>query len=149
MFPFRWSCRDWCRALVAFAVALLLGMAIWWTSPWITGHSEPWDADGRYYAWALFTAGFVATVFLPKAFWLVPIGVCIGQLLYGWYFVEPQGDALRLVGMVLMVVYSVAALAGAVGCVILIWLIRLPLGVLRFVLRQVRQVRRRGPLQSP
>jgi hypothetical protein len=96
--------------------------------------------------WALFTAGFMATVFLPKAFWLAPIGVCIGQLLYGWYFVEPQADALRLVGMVLMVVYSVAPLGGAVGCAILIWLIRFPLGVLRFVLRQVR---RRGPLQSP
>jgi hypothetical protein len=84
---------------VVFAMALLLGIAIWWTSPWITGQDEPWDADGRYYVWALFAAGFVATVFLPKAFWVAPIGVCMGQLLYGWYLIAPECDALRLLGI--------------------------------------------------
>jgi hypothetical protein len=44
LFPLGWSFRDSCRAFVVFAVALFLGMALWWTSPWITGHDEPWDA---------------------------------------------------------------------------------------------------------
>jgi hypothetical protein len=136
MFPFSWSFRDWCWAGVVLSVALLLGMAIWWTSPLFTGHEEPWDAQGRYYVWALFVAGFAATVFRPKAFWLAPVGVCIGQLVYCRYFFETEGDALWLLGMVLIVVYSIVALAGAVGCAMLIWLSRLPLGVVRFVLRK-------------
>ena len=83
MFPFSWSFRDWGHAVVVFAVGLLLGMAIWWTSPMFTGHEEPWDAEFRYYVGVLFLGGFVAAIFLPKAFWVAPIGVYVGQLLYG------------------------------------------------------------------
>jgi hypothetical protein len=139
MFPFSWSFRDWSWALVVFSVGLLLGMAIWWTSPVLTGHEEPWDAEGRYYIWALFVAGAVATVFLPKAFWVAPIGLYVGQLVYGLYLYEPVGASLWPLGMVLAVFYCLAALAGALACAVLLWLIGLPVRVVRFVLRRPQQ----------
>jgi hypothetical protein len=101
-----------------------------------TGHDEPWDAEGRYYVWALLVAGAVATISRPKAFLLAPVGVCIGQLLYCRTFFEAEADGLWLLGMMLIVVYSVVALVGAVGCAILMWLLRLPFGLVRFGLRR-------------
>ena len=99
-----------------------------------TGQEEPWDAEGRYYVGALFVAGFVATVFLPKAFWVAPIGVYVGQLLFGLYLYEPEGATLWPLGIVLAVFYCVAALAGALACAILMWLIRVLVTACRFVL---------------
>jgi hypothetical protein len=139
MFPFSWSFRDWFQAFVVFSVGLLLGMAIWWTSPVLTGHEEPWDAEGRYYVWALFVAGAVATGFLPKAFWVAPIGVYVGQLLYGLYLYEPATASMWPLGMVLAVFYSLAALAGALACAVLLWLIGLPIRVATFFLRRPSQ----------
>ncbi|MCH5372808.1 MAG: hypothetical protein JJ992_02440 [Planctomycetes bacterium] len=135
MFPFSWSFRDWCRAVLMFGVGLLLGMAIWWTSPMFTGKAEPWDAAGRYYVWALFAAGAASTIFLPKAFWLAPIAVYVGQLLFCLYIYEPEGASLWPLGMVVAVFYGVAALAGALGCALLMWLIHVLVSVCRFVLR--------------
>ena len=120
---------------MVFTVGLLLGMAIWWTSPALTGKPEPWDAEGRYYLGALFVAGAVATVFLPKAFWLAPIGVYVGQLLFCLYVYEPEGASLWPLGMVLAVFYCIAALAGALACALLMWLIHVLVAAVRFVLR--------------
>jgi hypothetical protein len=120
---------------VVFTVGLLLGMAIWWTSPALTGKPEPWDAEGRYYLGALFVAGAFATVFLPKAFWLAPIGVYVGQLLFCLYVYDPEGASLWPLGMVLAVFYCIAALAGALACALLMWLIRVLVAAVRFVLR--------------
>ena len=94
MTPFSWSFREWIRAVGVLSIGTLLGMAIWWTSPVITGHTEPWDVEGRYYLGALAVAGFVASLALPKAFWVAPIGVVVGQLLYGLYFLEPEALAI-------------------------------------------------------
>lgn len=134
MFPFSWSFRDWFRAALVFAVGVLLGVAVWWASPTFTGHDEPWDADGRYYVGTLFAAGFAATLFLPKAFWVAPIGVYVGQLLFGLYLYEPEGTSLWPLGMVLAVFYGLAALAGAMACAILIWLVHLLANMYRFVM---------------
>ncbi len=141
MFPFSWSLRDWCRAFVVFAAGLILGMAVWWTSPLFTGHAEPWDAEGRYYVGALFVAGFIATIFLPKAFWVAPIGVYVGQLLYGVYLYDPESASLWPLGMVLAVFYCVAAFAGALACAMSMWLIHFVLRTFRFVLGLRKQAK--------
>jgi hypothetical protein len=107
----------------------------------LTGHEEPWDAEGRYYVWALFVAGVIATVFLPKAFWVAPIGVYIGQLVYGSYLYEPASASMWPLGMVLAVFYSIAALAGALTCAVLLWLIGLPVKVAKFFLRRPSQAK--------
>jgi hypothetical protein len=135
VFPFSWSFRDWCRAVLVFTVGVLLGAAIWWVSPALAGEAEPWDAEGRYYVWALFLAGAVATVFLPKAFWLAPVGVYVGQLLYGLYLYQPEDGSLWPLGLVFAAFYSVAAMGGALACVVLMWLIHVLWAACRFVLR--------------
>jgi hypothetical protein len=117
-----------------FVVGVLLGAAIWWTSPAITGEAEPWDAEGRYYVGALFFAGAVATVFLPKAFWVAPTGVYVGQLLYGLYLYKPADARLWPLGLVFAAFYSVAALVGALACALVMWLIHVLLAVFRLVL---------------
>ncbi len=33
------------KALVLLALGVLLGVAVWLLSPWLTGKVEPWDAD--------------------------------------------------------------------------------------------------------
>jgi len=144
MLPFSWSFRDWFRAAVVFAVGVLLGAAIWWASPMFTGHDEPWDADGRYYVGTLFVAGFVAAVFLPKALWVAPIGVYVGQLLFGLYVYEPEGGTLWPLGMLLAVFYCAAALAGALACAMLMWLVHLLVNASRFVLGSRKQSENAG-----
>ncbi len=140
MFPLSWTFREWCRAVVVFAVGALLGIVIWWASPMVTGHDEPWDAGGKYYLGTLFLAGFVATIFLPKAFWVAPIGVYVGQLLFGLYLYDPESASLWPIGMVLAIFYCLAALAGSLMCAILMWLVHLMASTYRFV---------RGPRKQP
>lgn len=144
MFPFSWSFRDWFRAAVVLAVGVLLGAAVWWASPLFTGHDEPWDAEGRYYVATLFVAGFVATIFQPKAFWVAPIGVYIGQLLFGVYLYEPEGETLWPLGMAWALLYCVATLAGAMACAILMWLVHLFANVFRLVLGLRKQTESAG-----
>jgi hypothetical protein len=140
MFPFSLSLRDWSWALAVFAVGALFGAAIWWTSPVITGQAEPWHADGQYYFWALFVAGFAATCFLPRAFWLAPLGVVVGQLLYGWYLELLVNDLHGWLVTGIVVVYSGVALAGALTGAILSWILRLPVGVVRYLLKRSAEV---------
>ena len=70
---------------------------------------------------------------------MAPIGVYFGQLVYGLYLYEPVGTSLWPLGMVLAVFYSIAALAGALACAVLLWLIGFPVRVVRFVLRRPQQ----------
>ena len=133
MLPFSWSFRDWGRACLVFSTGLILGVAIWWTSPMLTGHVEPWDVPGKFYIGMLFAAGFVAAAFLPKAFWVAPIGVYAGQLLYAVYVYEPQGATFWPLGMIMAVFYCAAALAGAAACAVLMTLLGVLLAVLRFL----------------
>lgn len=98
---------------MVLSIGTLLGMAIWWTTPILTEQVEPWDAEGKFYLQALFLSGFLAAVFSPRAFWVAPIGIYAGQLLYGLYLYEPSGTTIWPLQMVLAVLYSVAALIGA------------------------------------
>ena len=133
MLPLSWSFRDWGRACLVFSTGLILGMAIWWTSPMLTGHVEPWDVPGKFYIGMLFAAGFVAAAFLPKAFWVAPVGVYIGQLLYVVYLYEPHGAVFWPLGMIVAAFYCAAALAGATASAIFLAVIGGLVGVLRFL----------------
>jgi hypothetical protein len=139
MLPLSWSFSDWRRACGVTVAGMLFGMAIWWTSPMFTGHVEPWDAGGRYYLGALFFAGFVAAMFLPKAFWVAPIGVYVGQILYGVYLCNPDELTFWPLRMTLAVVECLAALAGALTCAILMGGVHLCVAACGFVLRLRKQ----------
>jgi len=89
-------------------------------------------------------AGFVASFFLPKAFWVAPIGLYMGQLLFGLYLYEPEGATLWPFGMVLAIIYCLAALAGALACAVLMWVVRLMVNAYRFVLGPRKRTEKAG-----
>jgi hypothetical protein len=106
MNPRRWS---------AFLIGLILGAGIWLLSPWITGHSEPWDAEGGYYAGALLATGALGGLLLPLNWPAVVLGIFAGQVLVilGGVLADPTSASLWPLGLVFLGAYSVLALVGA------------------------------------
>jgi hypothetical protein len=107
MNPRRWS---------AFLLGVLLGAAIWLLSPWITGRSEPWDAEGGYYSGALLAAGMIGGLLIPMHWTSVALGIFVGQALVilGGILADPASGSLWLLGLIFLAGYSVLALVGAV-----------------------------------
>mgnify|MGYP001563853319 CR=1 FL=1 len=99
-----------------FMLSIGLGLLIWTLSPMLAGHREPWDAQGPYYMVSLFIAGLVPALIEPKRFWVWPIGVYLGQVLFiiGASFLLPYAGAnLAAAGIVIMVFYMVPTVIGA------------------------------------
>lgn len=103
----RFAHGAWKTLLVSAAAAAL----VWGLSPWITGHWEPWDADGIYYLAALLVAGAVAGLLSPKPLWAHYLGAFIGQLSYE-VFVIGAGPLLAL-GLIFLLGYTVVFAVGA------------------------------------
>lgn len=100
------------RALIlAVLISTVAGAAIWALSPWLTGHAEPWDGDGIYYAAALAGTGFLTGLFVPKPLWALYIGSVFGQLTYLLLFL-PSGPLIA-VGLAFLLVWSLLFPAGA------------------------------------
>lgn len=99
-----------------FLLSVGLGFLIWVLSPMLAGHREPWDAQGHYYMVSLFIAGLVPAFIEPRRFWVWPIGVYLGQVLFIigvsslW---EIVGANMAAVGVILMVFYLVPTVIGA------------------------------------
>lgn len=106
MNPRRWS---------AFLLGLILGAAIWLLSPWITGRSEPWDAEGGYYGGALLATGALGGFLIPLHWPSAALGIFTGQVLVivGGVLADPASGGLWPLGVVFLAVYSVLALVGA------------------------------------
>lgn len=106
MNPLRW---------LAFLIGLILGAAIWLLSPSITGHSEPWDAEGGYYAGALLATGALGGLLIPFHWSAVALGILAGQVLVilGGVLADPASGGLWPLGLVFLGVYSMLALVGA------------------------------------
>jgi chorismate-pyruvate lyase len=71
------------RTWLVLAAGVLVGILLWMFSKALFGVEEPWDAEGVRYPLALFIAGFVSAVMLPRRFWLGPIALYTGQAAYG------------------------------------------------------------------
>jgi hypothetical protein len=99
------------RAAVTFIVAAVLGATIWLLSPWVTGHKEPWDADGIFYFGALVVAGLIAGVVSPKPLWAHYLGSLIGQLSYELLFLKV--GPLVVVGVGFLLAYCLLFVAAA------------------------------------
>jgi hypothetical protein len=106
MNPRRWS---------AFLLGLILGAAIWLLSPWITGRSEPWDAENGYYSGTLLLAGAVGGLLIPMHWPSVTLGIFVGQMLVilGGVLADPASGGLWPLGLIFLAGYSVLALVGA------------------------------------
>ena len=99
--------RAWATVLVSAAA----GALVWALSPWLTGHVEPWDADGLFYAGALIVAGSVAGAITPRPLWALYLGALIGQ--FGYELIIQRIGPLFLIGAVFLLGYSVIFLAAA------------------------------------
>jgi len=97
----------WKTLLVSASAAAL----VWALSPWITGHWEPWDADGIYYLAALFVAGAVAGLLSPQPLWAHYLGAFIGQLAYE--VVVLGAGPLLAVGLIFLLGYTIVFALGA------------------------------------
>jgi hypothetical protein len=106
MNPRRWS---------AFLLGVILGAAIWLLSPWITGRSEPWDAESGYYSGALLATGVVGGLLLPMHWTSAALGIFGGQALVilGGVLADPASGGLWPLGLAFLAAYSVLALVGA------------------------------------
>jgi hypothetical protein len=98
-------------------VSVLISATIWFLTPLLTHHREPWDADGSFYLVAILLAGTVAGTIAPKPLWAHYAGSFIGQLAYELLFLRI--GPLVIVGAFFLLgfcaLYSVAAgLAGLI-----------------------------------
>lgn len=101
--------------LAALLIGLVIGAAIWWLSPLITGRLEPWDAGSGYYEGALLGAGILGGLLLPEhSRWFV-IGIFVGQVLVllAGVLKEPSSGGLWPLGVVFLALYSLLAMVGA------------------------------------
>lgn len=98
-------------SLSAFFVAAAMCAFIWALAPLLTGHTEPWDADGLFYPGSLVLTGLVAGGLMPKSLWAHYLGAIVGQLGYELLFLKV--GALALLGAVFLLGYSLIFLAAA------------------------------------
>jgi hypothetical protein len=97
-------------------IGLALGAAIWLLSRFFTGREEPWDAAGSYYVVALLGSGAIGGFVVPGHWAEVAIGVYAGQamVLMGRVLAEPGSGGLWPLGILVLALYSLLALLGAV-----------------------------------
>lgn len=99
------------RAWVTVLVSAAAGALVWALAPWLTGHQEPWDADGLFYIGALVVAGSAAGAITPRPLWGHYLGALIGQLGYELIFLRI--GPLFFLGAAFLLGYSVIFLAAA------------------------------------
>jgi hypothetical protein len=99
------------KAVLAFVVAAVTSALVWFSSPWLTGRREPWDAEFPFYVVALLVAGAVAGALTPKPLWAHYLGSFVGQLSYEAMLLKI--GPLFVVGVGFLLVYSLVFLAAA------------------------------------
>lgn len=101
------------RMSALLGLSVLLGALIWFLSPLLTGHREPWDADSPLYPCALVAAGFIPACFSARRFWLWAVGAWLGQIIAFFLLVLRAPGALWPLGFLFLCFYSLLSLAGA------------------------------------
>lgn len=105
----------WTPVSSGLPIGLALGAGIWVLSASITGHQEPWDSPGVYYAAALVGAGVIGGFLVPGHWAEVAVGVFTGQavVLLARVLAEPATGGLWPLGILFLGLYSLLALVGA------------------------------------
>lgn len=94
--------------LISLAGGLAGGFLIWALSPILTGQQEAWDASKWYYLCGLCACGVIFSLYSPRYFWAVAIGVFAGQQVYILLILEH--GYLHPLGMLFCFFYSLFAL---------------------------------------
>ena len=105
----------WTYVSTGLPIGLALGAAIWVLSATITDRPEPWDASGLYYPVALLIAGLLGGLLVPGHWGEVAVGVYAGQalVLLARVLSDPGSGGLWPLGLMMLALYSLIALAGA------------------------------------
>jgi hypothetical protein len=105
----------WTQISSGLPIGLVLGAAIWVLSGSISGRSEPWDAPGMYYMGALIGSGALGGLLVPGHWIEVAVGIFSGQaaVLVARVLAEPADGGLWPLGILVLGLYTVLALAGA------------------------------------
>lgn len=105
----------WTYVSTGLPIGLALGAAIWVLSSSLTGRAEPWDAPSLYYPGALLGAGLLGGLLVPGHWGEVAIGVFSGQalVLLGRVMSDPGSGGLWPLGLIVLALYSLLALLGA------------------------------------
>jgi hypothetical protein len=99
------------QPVIPALVAAISAAVVWAGSSYFTGHSEPWDGQGGYYAGGLLVAGVVAGIIAPYTLWAHYCGAIIGQLLYVIVF-QTTGP-LIVIGVLFLAFYALIFLGGS------------------------------------
>ncbi len=105
----------WTYVSTGLPIGLALGAAIWVLSSSLTGHREPWDAAGMNYPAALVVAGALGGFLVPGHWGEVGAGIFTGQalVLLGRVMSDPGSGGLWPLGLLVLALYSLLALVGA------------------------------------
>lgn len=95
---------------IIFILAILSGVLVWFFSPELTGHDEPWDFDGPGYFIILFISGFILGVVKPMRYYRWAVAIFIGHLI-GLIFVGM--GVFILLGILYIAVSSFISFVGA------------------------------------
>jgi hypothetical protein len=87
------------------------GASVWALSPLLTGHAEPWDADGPYYLSALAIAGAISGSLAPKSLWAQYVAAVVGQAAFEIVFLGV--GPLFILGLLFLAGSSLVFLAAA------------------------------------
>jgi hypothetical protein len=99
------------HAWLTMGVSAVASALIWALSPWLVGHSEPWDAGGQFYGLALLVAGSVSGWLCPRPLWAHYFGAFVGQLVYEVIFLRV--GPLFILGAAFLLGYSFIFLGAA------------------------------------
>ena len=101
--------------LSGLPIGVALGAGIWMLSASVTGQAEPWDSPGMYYQAALLGAGLIGGWLVADHWIEVAVGIFTGQavVLLARLLADPATGGLWPLGVVLLGLYSLLALAGA------------------------------------
>jgi len=105
----------WIGTSSGLPIGLALGAGIWILSASITGHREPWDSPGLYYAAGLLGAGVIGGFLVPGHWAEVAVGVFTGQavVLLARVLADPASGGLWPLGILFLGLYSLLTLVGA------------------------------------
>jgi hypothetical protein len=96
------------RTMIVAAIAVGL---VWASSPWLVGQREPWDADVRFYPFALFVVGSLAGLLSPRPLWAHYVGSVVGAVAYE--VLRLSVGPLFVLGMAFQLGYSLVFLVAA------------------------------------
>jgi hypothetical protein len=102
------------KALRLLGLGILCGAAIWVFSPWLTGRTEPWDADLPIWSLSWLLAAVLGGLVGHVRGILLPLGYGLGQMLVT---VRSLNGEFGPLGWMFIVGFAALAVAGTLAII--------------------------------